>query len=460
MSKRFLLYLLPALFLLPGCGKDGADIATTPIALEIWGVFDTESAYTDVMNAYRQIHPNVSITYKKFRFEEYEQELIRALAEGRGPDMFLLHHTWLPAYKTLILPLPDSLTIGYQEVRGAIKKQVVNAERTEPTISQRDLESRFVDVILDDILLPYAEDGERNAARERVFALPTSLDTLALFWNRDLFNAAGIAEPPKTWSAFQEAVSALTVIDPQTGKIEQSAVGLGTSENVERSIDILTLLMMQNGTQMTDARGDVAFHLLPQGLERTSFPGLDAVRFYTDFANPTKAVYTWSANQPDAFQAFVNGTAAMFFGYSYHIPLIKLASPKLNFATAEMPQIENGRKVNLANFWGMSVSKDSENWNWAWDFAQFLTADAEQNAKYLSATNKPPALRQLIADQLQDEFLAPFASQVLTAKSWYHGEDAATAERALKELIDHILDGTMEGMDAINLAASKVAQTL
>jgi ABC-type glycerol-3-phosphate transport system substrate-binding protein len=150
----------------------------------------------------------------------------------------------------------------------------------------------------------------------------------------------------------------------------------------------------------------------------------------------------------------------MFFGYAYHLPLIRTSAPKLNLGISQMPQIDGGRQVNFANYWAMVVSKDSEDFNWAWDFVQFATADEEQNAAYLAEANKPPALRTLIATQLEDEDLFAFASEVLTAKSWYHGEDIGTAEEALMELIDNILTGSMEAANAIDLAAKKVEQTL
>ena len=138
---------------------------------------------------------------------------------------------------------------------------------------------------------------------------------MLLFFFMDLMNAAGIAVAPSTWSEFQEAVIALTQFNAD-GVITQSGAGIGTSENIERAADLIALLMMQNGTQMVDDRGRAVFDEVPEGGERGTLPGLDAVRFYTDFANPTKEVYTWNEDQPDSFEAFTNGTTAMFFGYA------------------------------------------------------------------------------------------------------------------------------------------------
>ncbi|MEK7665523.1 MAG: extracellular solute-binding protein [Patescibacteria group bacterium] len=442
-----------------GCGNDEAEIASAPIQLNVWGVFDDEDNYDDVVSSYRTLHPNVSIEYREFRFDEYEEELIRALAEGEGPDVFLVHNTWVEQYKSLMQPMPKTITIGYQEVRGRVKKEVVNILRTENTLSERSLKSDFVDVVAQDVIRSY-QANEDTAPEDRIFGLPMALDTIALYWNKDLFNAAGIAEAPDTWDEFQEAVIALTKVD-KDGNIVQSGVGMGTSENVERASDLLALLMLQNGTEMISSNGrDVTFDKVPSAGVKGVLPGLDATRFYTDFANPTKEVYTWNADQPNSFDAFANGTSAMFFGYAYNLPLLRTTAPKINFAISQVPQIDGGRQANFANYFVMVVSKDSKKSDWAWDFIQYISADEEQNAKYLDSADKPPALRSLISTQLEDEDLSAFASEVLTARSWYHGNDIVAAEEALLELVDTILAGSIEPVDAIELSAQKVEQTL
>ena len=49
--------------------------------------------------------------------------------------------------------------------------------------------------------------------------------------------------------------------------IIQSAAAIGTTDNVERSTDILGVLMMQNGTQMTDENGMASVSIrLPDNL--------------------------------------------------------------------------------------------------------------------------------------------------------------------------------------------------
>ncbi|MFH1632164.1 MAG: extracellular solute-binding protein [bacterium] len=450
--------LLLALFVTTGQGCFGGSEVTEleKVKLEYWRVFDDEDAFETIIDSYRALHPNVSIEYRKLRFDEYEDELIRAFAEGRGPDIFAVHNTWMREYQDLMMPMPSSVTITSQEQRGTVRREVVTVQTTNATMSMKTLKSVFVEQVPEDVILEYQPDPKIDA-EERIYGLPLALDTLALFYNKDLLNAAGIPNPAETWSDFQDQVEALTTIN-SAGAITQSGAALGTADNVERSTDILSLLMMQNGTPMVDERGRVAFNTVPDDAPEGVFPGLDAVEFYTDFANPTKAVYSWNEDYTGSFEAFANGETAFFVGYSYHIPLIRTAAPKLNFGIAEIPQITGGREVNFANYWIESVSASTDYEDWAWDFVLFA-ADEDNVGSYLAEAEKPTALRNLISTQLEDELLGPFVMQALTAEHWYKGNDYAAVEEAFGDLITAILAGPEDPEDVIGLTARTVSQT-
>ncbi len=216
--------------------------------------------------------------------------------------------------------------------------------------------------------------------------------------------------------------------------------------------------MIQNGTQMTDDHGRVSFHLIPDGTPSEVFPGVDAVEFYTDFSDPTKKSYSWNASMPTSFEAFTTGKTAFFFGYSYHLPLIRTSAPKLNFAISIMPQIADGKTANFANYWIETVSKDSKSSDWAWDFLAFATSQ-EYVSSYLTNANKPTALRNLINTQLENEDLSAFATQVLTAESWYHGMDASATNEALEDFITSIAANPEKPDKVIVDVAKKVMQT-
>ena len=454
MKKKILAIPLLLLFiLLTGFGCKAVDrktqAAMEPITLTYWRVFDDSDAFTEIIEKYKSLHPNITIEYRKLRYEEYENELLNAWAEDRGPDIFSIHNTWLRKYQNKLAPLPAQITMSYLVEKGTVKKEIVPELRTLKTLNTKDLKNNFADVVASDVIF---DDGQ-------IYGLPLSIDTLALYYNRDLFNGAGITQAPSYWNKeFQQDIKKLTKQDPKKGII-QSGVAMGTASNIERYSDILSVLMMQNGAIMAIGP-QINFHTTPPNIKGAYNPGLEALRFYSDFANPLKEVYAWNKEMPNSVESFTSGNLAMFFGYSYHLEQIKSQAPTLNFGIAKLPQIEgNPLPVNYANYWVESVSKKSKHSNEAWDFIQFLTK--EENAKiYLEKTKKPTALKSLINSQKDSESLGIFAEQILSAKSWYRGRSVNDAERALKEMIEMVPVMPEKIGDIIRDGANKVQQTI
>ncbi|MDO9399830.1 MAG: extracellular solute-binding protein [bacterium] len=434
--------------------------AMKPVVLEYWHVWDSPDAFDGILAEYKKLHPFVTINYKKLRYSEYEEELINALAEDRGPDILSLPNTWIKKYQSKIVPMPATITMAYPVTKGTFKKEVIPEMRTNKSISLKDIKNNFVDVVYDDAVIKIV-DAKTNKVEERVFGLPLYMDTLALFYNKDLFNNAGIAQPPVFWNTeFQQDVKKMTKQDTK-GQIIQSGVALGGSANISRYSDILSVLMMQSGAVMMEDSGQVAFNKMPETLnQQQSAPGIEALRFYTDFSNPAKEVYSWNKDLNDSLTMFTQGKLAMFFGYSYQLPQIRSLAPKLNFGIAKLPQIEgNPQSINFANYWMETVSSKSKNADVAWDFIQFAT-QAEQAKLYLDATKRPTALRSLIGGQLEGEDTSIFVEQVLTAKSWYKGANANAMETIIGEMIDSVMADKDKIENIINLGAQKIQQTI
>jgi ABC-type glycerol-3-phosphate transport system substrate-binding protein len=435
--------------------------AARPVTLRIWSVVDDFDVYQSAINAFRSQHPNVSFDFRRLRLEEYEAELLDALAEDRGPDIFMIHNTWTNEYMTKIMPMPRQTATAYRVVTEGLKKEQTWELREEPTISIMQFKDAFADAVSHDLLrtVNTAAEGQPAAFQERPMGVPVSLDTLALYYNKDLLNAAGIPTPPENWTQFADQVKLLTRLDSQ-GTILQSGAAIGTAYNVERSTDILTALMLQNGTEMATADGAPSFHRMPVALQgvREEPPSYQAVTFYTDFANPERDVYTWNSNFPNSLDAFVQGRTAFFFGYSYHYDTIVARGPRLNLGISKLPQIEGNPVKNVANYWYWAVSRKSRNQDVAWRFLNSLTnADVAQGV--LEASRRPAARKSLLSAQLEDEHIGIFASQVLTAVSWYRGEDPEAMEAALQQLIEDVLTGARDVQRAVIFAANQVGQT-
>jgi multiple sugar transport system substrate-binding protein len=401
------------------------------ITLTFWNLWDDSGQWRELIEAYEIANPNIKIKYYKKNVLEYEEELIDALAAGKGPDIFVINNSWMPRYFDKINPISQELITDSQKL-----------------ITEREFKEQFVDVAYYDFVV----DG-------KIYAVPFSVDTLALYYNKDFFNTVGIPEPPKTWEEFKDAVERLTEID-EYGNITRAGAAIGTAKNVNRSIDILSLLMLQSGVQMTNPKNTAA--TFNQGVEiegKDYLPGLTALRFYVDFANASKRVYTWNPRMHYSIDSFYEGKAAMMFNYSYHIPTIKAKAAKLNFGVAPIPQISGSEvDVNYANYWANAVSSLSFHPTEAWDFILFV-AEKENLEKYLAETGKPTARRDLVIKQIDDVYLGVFAEQALTAQSWQQ-VDEKRIESIFADMIESVVLGQTTAEEALNLAVVQVSRLM
>lgn len=462
----FLITMILLVISLGGLGCKGLSQVETdaskPIVLNYWRVYDDSDSFAETIAAFQALHPQITINYRKLRPEEFQTELLNALAEDKGPDMFSVQNTWLRVYQSKILPLPPTVKSVYQRVEGKYQKKLVVDVKTLSTLTPKQVEDKFVGAVADNVVIN-SLDPATNQYKPLVYGLPLGIDTLVMYYNKDLLDQAGIASPPKNWSDFQKNVISLTKIDSENN-ILNSGAAIGTGANVLSSSDILSVLMMQNGTKMANEAGVPIFNQIPAGLTVSVPPGEQALQFYTDFAQPTKQVYTWNGKMPESLDAFVRGQTAFFFGYSYHLPLIRARAAKLNFSIAPLPQVNTEKPINFASFWVETVSKKTKYPNEAWDFILFAS-NPQNVVKYLTATKKPTALRELVSEQVKDEEIGVFASELLTAKTWYKGKDAGLADKYFKEMIDGVFNPEIANdpdlyRKAINNAVGKIGQTL
>lgn len=465
MQKRRIFYsaFLVAFIITSGLGCKGSPQAALdaakPVKLEYWSVEHDSAVMTELINRYRAVRPYVSINFRRFRPEEFEKQLLEALAEDRGPDVITLHNTWISKYQTKLLPLPATLSVANVTIKGSqmSPEKIVTVE-TIPTPSPAKLDQIFVNTVKKDVV----RAGVGN--KPEILGLPMALDTLVLYYNQDLLDQANVPQPPGSWAELQEAVVAATRYDSE-GNIAQAGGAFGTGKNVDRAGDILAALLTQNGAQMADVTGRPTFHLTPEGAQGEEPPILPALRFYADFGDPTKQVYTWNNKMESSFDAFTRGKAAFFFGYAYHIPLLKAKAPKLNYRILSIPQLNPEKPKNVANYWVESVSKKTLHPDEAWDFINFITKEPQAEL-YTTRTRKPTALRTMITKQLENPDLAPFAAQLLTAESWYRGRDPKTAETAMAEMVDYLHENQARAettdifAEAINRTVSKINQSL
>ncbi len=392
------------------------------VSLTFWGVFDNRNAFERVIADYKALYPGVTVNYKQFSFEDYERNLIDALAAGSGPDILMIYNAWLPKHKDKLKPAPDKI-MG----------------EDGQFFSLKNYQDQFVEVAFADLV-----------SEKKIYGFPLYIDTLGLFYNRDLFNNAGITSPPKTWEEFNQNVQQLTRFD-KNRDIEIAGAAMGTTENINRSSDILMALMLQSGVQMTNQVNTGATFSRPVNGEPV---GERSLAYYTSFADPKSVAYTWNNNMNYSIDAFIEGKAAMMFNYSHQIPVIRSKAARLNFAVAPMPQPDPNNARNYANYWAAAVSDKSLNYESAWKFLRYLTSK-DGSINYLNVTIRPAARKDVIELQKNDLALGLFARQALTAKSWYQ-VNVEAIEGIFAEMIEDVNSGKLSPRDALRNGESKV----
>jgi len=413
-----------ALFLFNGQKKASTAQA---VNLSVWGT-DDKKAFDGLITYYTQYNPAAKIAYTQIDQADYENALLRAFAAGNGPDVFEIGNRSLPKWQSVLAQLP----VAYSSQFGTLQ-----------------LQSDFPSVVQSDFT------ATPSATTTGIYALPLSIDTLAMIYNKDLFDSAGIASPPATWDDFEADVQKLRAFG-SGGQIMQAAAALGGSEaSIPEAPDILSLLMLQNGTQMVSGDRSAASF----AGDSTS-AGVAAFNFYLQFANASSPYYTWSDALGNDVQSFVNKQVAIIFGYHDALSAIQAKAPFMRVGIAAVPQPKGATvSVSYPKYNGLAVYKGSPSIIGAWQFILTLTAYANGEKIYTDATGDPPALRSAITTAENDPNLSVFASQALTARSWYEIDDSAI-DGILNTAIQNALNGSAAAAQALEQAQSSVTNLM
>jgi len=395
------------------------------INLTMWGLFDDREVFRPLIEDYEAENPKIKITYKKMDPATYEKDVTDAIASENAPDIWLIHNDWLPKHLKKLEPMP------------------------QPYMSLQTLADTFAPVVMDDLV-----------SGGRIYGLPLFMETLALFYNTDIFYNAKISNPPQTWDEFITIVKEL-VRREGNDQIVMAGAALGTANNIPRAVDILYTLMLQNMQERIGMTSDdhinATFNQYVDIAGQPYYPGTVALDFYTSYARPNKETYTWNSTLPDATTAFSQGKAAMMFGYSYMIPTILRLAPNLKFDIVPVPQIKGAEKqVTLANYWAWTVSKQSKNKDEAWKFLLYLTSK-EVASMYKGFTNRPPA--RLDVAGVGGRYYSAFTNQLKIARSWYKGE-ANQVDKIFSDTITNVVQYNQTPQSALDAAARLVGEIL
>lgn len=458
MGGLMALYLLIAFVRFSGGGA--ATVQRTE--LEFWTVYDSTETLRPLLADFEaQTGRRITVNERIFpTLDSYRDTLFSELAAGQGPDVFVLHNTWLADYRQLLTPKPEGLS---------------------PTVS--DVQSEFVLAVPQDVLAP--RDATQEESPLAVYALPMYVDNLALFYNEKLIRSyltKPYPRPAGTWESYndsngvrvdgirEEAVrlSVPDLSDAAAEGFRLSAIAMGRGDNISRGVELFWLLYLQAGGQGF-VNPDTNVSQLGQESYGTVRPGQRALDLLTRFTrNSRYAEYSWDSRmglgRPEKeLDAFVRGKVAMIAGYSYyHDEIEKLynqykgkqaQSIDLNdVKVAPIPQLVTpaggqGEVLTVADYFALGVSRTSEHPAESWQLISYLTSAGVQQ-RYHAETGRPSSRRALIAEQSADPLYGVFAEQTRFAVTPPVSEYAKAAT-ALRYTIDTVADGGVQVADAL-----------
>jgi multiple sugar transport system substrate-binding protein len=419
------------------------------VDLDFYFVYDNSDAFQEQIQAFQSQNPGVRVRMKKFvDLEEYEDLIINEIAEGEGPDVFMVHNSWMTKHWKKLLPQPLDMPI------------VVTPEMFRQI---------FFQAAADDLIID-----------EQVYGMPPSIDNLALYYNREYFRnlLATTDHPAELWEGIKDQVFQLTTRNNSPERFGLAGLGIGRADNVERAIDVLYSLMLEYDVKFYDDQGAGATFAKREGSRSTAvaFPGIEALSLYTSFGLPTYKNYSWNdtitgfAPEEKEINPFVRGKVAMIFGYSYLYDILvqaierqqKTGGAHINMediAVAPMPQLTNpaetGLRHTLASYFPLVVARTTDHPQAAWALVQYLTT-ADSLQTYHKKTHRPTSRKDLVAEQQTEPIFGIFAAQAPYAKS-FPVYDAAAYAQVFADAIQKVVENLATPKQALEEAEQKIS---
>lgn len=278
--------------LLAGCGSQGGDSkeggdtgndsAGGKQEVVIWDYFETDAQkqmMEDLISGFNQSQDKYEAKHTYVPFADYEKQLTLGIASGDLPDLVILDGCSMASFISMDL-------FG----------DVSDAEINWDEYMEGPLETTMA-------------DGKH-------YGIPFATNCTALFYNKDIFDAAGMGYPNEntTWEDFHEMAKALTK-DGVTG------FGNAATGTDEGTFQCLQWLYTAGGDYLNIGDGIDAYKLMQEMVADGSW---------------AKDSVNWT--QSDVNNNFVAGNLAMQQNGPWQIPGIEADAPDLNYGVTVLPK--------------------------------------------------------------------------------------------------------------------------
>jgi multiple sugar transport system substrate-binding protein len=316
-----------------GGGYDGPPVTIT---YSIWGDPAEITSQTAIADAFTAANPNITVDVRVSDWDAYWTNLQTSLAGGDAPDVFAMDGPLFPDYQArdVLLDLKPYIDADGFDL-GALAEQGVSVFTT-------------------------ADGGQ--------YGLPRDLNVIALYYNKTMFDAAGVEYPDDTWT-WDDLVAAgkkLTLDTNADGSIDQWGFYTETTDMENYWLS----LVWQNGGDLLNEDRTKTVLGEPAGAGGVQFLQ-DLIYEHGIMADP--AVF---AETGDAFE---QGIAAMEANGSWLVPTHTAASADggWEFGIAPLPAGPAGRFTSV-NPTGAVVAKTTKAPEAAWAFVEYLASPEAQ----------------------------------------------------------------------------------
>lgn len=207
----------------------------------------------------------------------------------------------------------------------------------------------------------------------KLYSMPFNSSTPLLYYNKNIFKAAGIANAPKTFADIISLAPKLTKKD-SAGNVTQSAIGMYVyGWFLDQSLDKMNLPLYDNGNGRDKAPTKAVIDSNGGGAAFLSMYH----KLLTSGAMPAYAM-----KDENADSAFVNGKLAMYVNSTAGLAgLLKAINGKFELGAAYFPGVDSsaagGVSVGGASLW-MTKNSDENVMKAKWEFIKYLVSPGPQ----------------------------------------------------------------------------------
>lgn len=359
---------------------DSAVIVSGPVT--IWGTLPA-TVFSQILGELSETYDSYrNVSYRYIAPESFDRMVVDALADQNPPDILLMSHERMVKHRSRLQSIPyESFPV-------------------------RDFRNRYID------------GAGIFALNDGVYAFPVAVDPLVMYWNRDTLSTNGFLTPPATWEEIvNEVAPALTKRDFNR-TIQKSAVAMGEYTNIKNSFPIISMLLIQSGSNLVSESGSQYRVNLNTSAGSTAAPLTTALTFFTSFSNVNNSLYGWNRSLSLDRDMFLREDLALYFGFGSEGRELEAKNPNLSFDIAEVPQGENVvNKRTYGNFYGLFVLKAAKNKSGA--YTVMNTLGEQQFAKRIAdANNLAPVYRASLQMGSNDVYGRVIYSSAFNTRAW------------------------------------------